>query len=144
MERHRNDHIKLAVSRQSIRKQNTERFCERLDSAVFEQVDQLPEGSVVLPISPCVVESTQTVAAQPATAGFIQRIGIQKRSMALDAEVFGDQRRRGAQARRADWNAGDFGESGAAYAAVFREDEVERHCDEGSQRGEVDFRLNGP
>ena len=144
MERHRNDHIKLAISRQSIRKQNTERLCERLDSAVFKQMNQLPECSVVLSVSPCVVESAQTVSAQPATAGFIQRIGIQKRSVALGAEVFGHQRCRGTQARRADWDAGNFGESGAAYAAVFREDEVERHCDEESQRGEVDFRLNGP
>ena len=142
VQRHGNHDVELRVSRQSVRKQDTQRLSQSFYLAVLEKVNEGSQCAIVLAIGPGTVESAQTVAAEPTSAGLIQWVRVQEGSVALNAEIFGDERSRSLQAPGTDWNSGKLREGVAAGAAIFRKDEIERHRDKRSQCGEVEFGLN--
>jgi hypothetical protein len=105
-------------------------------------MDELPECSIVLSVGERCVEAGQTPAAKAAAPIFIERISVQERSLAIDAKVFGKQRRGGGKAIRTHRDSRDFVKRSAADAAIVREDKI-KHRRRNSPCNEfVDIRQN--
>jgi hypothetical protein len=86
-------------------------------------MNETAELAVVFTEGESRVEARDAASAQTAETRSVEGRRIQERGSAAGAKVLGDQRARRGEAAAAYGNAGDFGESGAADAAVIGENE---------------------
>jgi hypothetical protein len=125
MKRHGHDYIEPHFARQNGGKQLSEGPRQGFQSLVFKQMDERSQGAVILAEAKCGIEPGQAATAQPAASVRIEWKRVDERSIAVDTEVFGDQRLWSGKAGGTDWNSGNFAEGGAAHAAVVWKDKVE-------------------
>jgi hypothetical protein len=85
-------------------------------------VDQLPQHAIVEAERVGGVKTAQSIAAQRATAFFIEREAVVKRRPAGYAEELGVERGRCPEARGADGNPGNLVQRLAANAAIAGEE----------------------
>ena len=117
VQRHGHDHIKTLIARDRDREQVAEGSGQSLDPAVFQQVNELAQGSLVGPIRVGRVESVQPQPAKRAPAFLVERMPIQERGAARDAEILRFQRNGCAKAGRTDRNTRDDLEAPVANPA---------------------------
>ena len=105
-------------------------------------MDQPAQGPVIFAIGVGCVEARESTPAKTAPAILIQRKCIQKRSVALDAEIRGIERLWRGKTRSTNRDSRNFPERRAADSAIVWEDKV-KHGRRKSPCGElVDIRQN--
>jgi hypothetical protein len=107
MQRHRRNHVVLAVDRQRTVQEFRKRSCQRAVTREFIEMDQPAEAAFIRAIAEGLLKTAGAQAASPAKSVFIQREVIDERSLALPAEKLGLQRLRRRQALRADGDPAD-------------------------------------
>jgi hypothetical protein len=105
-------------------------------------MNQFPERTFVLTVRKRSIEPGQAEAAHRATAILIKRRRVQKRRLAIDAEVFGEERLGSEKASWANWDSRSVLEGLAADAAVIGKDEIEKRNGECPNGAGIDERLN--
>ena len=126
MKRHGDNHVKIALARQSLGKQIAERLRQRPDALIFENVNQGPQRSFIRTVGENFVKARDSQAAQRASPGFVERETIEEGSAAGAAEELGFDRRRILQTCAADGNTGEFAQRIAANAAFIGENSVKK------------------
>ena len=102
MQRHGNNDIETLLARQCTRQQPSQRRSKRLDTAVFEQVDQLAEFVFIESERVRRVEPSHASAAQRAAPLIVQREAAQEGRAALYTRILRCKRFRLGQAGAAN------------------------------------------
>jgi hypothetical protein len=142
MERHRHDYVKPLLPRKRAAEHRAQFRRERLHATVLKDMNEFAQSALILSECEGCIESGQPASAKSTTAICVERSRIQKRRLAIDAKVFCYERFRFAKTIRANWNSGNISKTLAAYAALFREDEVEQRCRDGPDCAGVEYRSN--
>jgi len=121
---HGDHRIKVPVERKRPDQQAAQRLRETFYFAVFEEVNELPEGFLIAAVRVDRIEIRLTLAADRTLAVFIQRIGIDKRGPAGSAEIVGLERLRERKAGGTNRNPRDALKGLTAQAALIREKKI--------------------
>ncbi len=121
MQRNRRHGVEPVIPRHGGCQQIAQGALQRPDPAVLVEVNQLPKGAFVSPKTVSRVKTAQPIAAEGATALFIQRKTVLKWGAATAAEEFRVQRLWSVEANAADWNPRDLVQGLTANAAIVGE-----------------------
>lgn len=121
--RHRHDHVESAFPRDGVAEQRSQWLSQYRDSLVLENLDQLPQGSVVSSICESAIESAQSGTAKSAVTFGIQRVRGHEGRAAGCALILGGQWFGLREATAANGNSGKLIERRFADAAGIGEDE---------------------
>lgn len=123
MQGNRDHPVELAGGWQCIGQPLPQRLCQRVQAAVLEQVNQLPQASLVGAAAEHFVKRPQTGPAGTAAAFRIQRVRVFEGCPTRPADVsFGKTGRR-LEAGVADRDPAEAGQQRAANAAIIRKNE---------------------
>src|SRR5579862_1550451 len=96
-------------------------------------MNKLPQRAFVGAVRKHRVEPGVSLAAERATAGFVQGRPVEKRHPAGDTEILGCKGSGFFQANGADRNAREFAEGFAANAAIVRKDKCEERLEQAAE-----------